>query len=194
MAGVPSIRVIDPSQWLRQPWRNGRGTTHEIVRASAADGELALRISVADIVEPGPFSHFAATRRWLGLLAGGPVTLEIAGARMTLADIGDGVAFAGDAPAAAVDVPTPSRDLNVMWRAGLDVAVQVWRAGDAGSAAGRSVAVVVLAGVVRLAAAGAGPRFALATHACAYATDDARCALAIDELPIGALAVVVRLT
>lgn len=76
-----------------------------------------MRISVADITAPAPFSAFPGIDRWLYLIAGGPVTLDLADRpRCTLHAPGDRVAFAGEDTVAATEVARPSRDLNLMVR------------------------------------------------------------------------------
>lgn len=169
------MEIIEPAAWRAQPWRNGGGATHEIVRWP--DEPFALRISVADITGPAPFSAFAGYRRWLYLLDGGPVTLVIDGAHATLAAPGDGVAFAGDAGVAAIAVARPSRDLNVMVRDSLAARVELVRGGRRDGAC----AVFAIAGEVS-----AGGR-ALGRHACAWS---AAGQIAVDVAAGGIAAVV----
>lgn len=159
------MQVIEPAAWCAQPWRNGRGVTHEVVRWPGEP--FAVRISVADITGPAPFSAFAGYRRWLYLLDGGPVTLDVDRERTVLGAPGDGVAFAGDATVAAIAVARPSRDLNVMVRDTLPARVELLR--GARCARAGAVAVFAIAGEVVVADA-AGPR-ALARHACAWSID-----------------------
>ena len=85
--------------------------THELVRWPAGD-PFAIRISVAEITAPAPFSAFAGYRRWLYLLDGGPVTLWRDTGPLVLADPGDGLAFAG-AAAERDDVPGGDDDEHV---------------------------------------------------------------------------------
>ncbi len=113
---MPELHLIDPATWVAQPWRNGAGVTHELVRLPAGDAPFALRVSIAEITRPAPFSPFPGYQRWLYLLDGGPVTLAIEGQRdRVLARPGDGVEFTGEATVAATVVAQPSRDLNFMW-------------------------------------------------------------------------------
>lgn len=161
------MQLIDPTTWSAQPWRNGAGTTHELVRWPQAE-PFAVRISVAELTAPAPFSSFAGYQRWLVLLDGGPVTLAIAGAPVMLAAPGDHVTFAGEARVAATAVAGPSRDLNFMVSAGLAARVEVVRGPSTQVVAGAAVAVFTIAGEV---AVGSGRRtVALGRHACAWAT------------------------
>lgn len=122
------MRVIEPGAWVPQPWKNGAGTTHELVRWPA-EGPFAARISVAEITAPAPFSAFAGYQRWLYLLDGGPVTLSIDGIDHVLAATGDGVTFAGDATVAATTVARASRDLNFMVAADRTARCEILRGG-----------------------------------------------------------------
>ncbi|HWO18958.1 MAG TPA: HutD family protein [Kofleriaceae bacterium] len=168
------MQIIEPTAWRAQPWRNGAGVTHELVRWP--EGEpFAVRISVADITAPAPFSAFAGYRRWLYLLEGGPVTLAHAGRDVVLAQPADGLAFTGDAQIAATAVARPGRDLNFMVREALPARVQILRGGARAELAGAAIAVFAIAGevaVVAGAGAGAGDdRRSLRRHGCAWCTD-----------------------
>ena len=164
------MQVIDPSSWTAQPWRNGAGTTHELVRWPDAD-RFAVRISVADLTAPASFSTFTGYQRWLVLLDGGPVTLAIAGEPLVLAVPGDHVTFLGDTQVAATAVTGASRDLNFMVSAGSAARVEVVRGPATGRIAGAAVAVFTIAGEVAVGR-GADPVI-LGRHACAWSTDHA---------------------
>jgi environmental stress-induced protein Ves len=159
------MRVIEPGTWAPQPWRNGAGTTHELVRWPEAD-PFAIRISVADVTAPAPFSTFAGYTRWLYLLDGGPVTLAIDGSDTVLAGPGEGVEFAGDATVTATAVARSSRDLNVMVTATLSARCEILHGPASHELAGSAVAVFAIAGEVTVS------RCALARHACAWATGE----------------------
>jgi environmental stress-induced protein Ves len=104
---------ITPNTWRTQPWKNGRGTTSEVIRLPDVD-DYELRISVAGVLASGPFSIFPGYTRWSLLLDGGPIWLND--------DPLDGLMrFAGDAPIVA-RVLQPGRLLNVIGR-GIDVGV-----------------------------------------------------------------------
>ncbi|MFN7701368.1 MAG: HutD family protein, partial [Deltaproteobacteria bacterium] len=69
------MEIVRPSRWVAQPWRNGGGTTHEIVREGTSD-TFTFRMSVADVARAGPFSLFAGIDRWIVLLEGCGFTLH----------------------------------------------------------------------------------------------------------------------
>jgi len=187
------MQIIEPTAWRAQPWRNGAGVTHELVRWPQAD-PYDVRISVAEITAPAPFSSFAGYRRWLYLLEGGPVSLAVDDGAVVLAEPADGLAFAGDNQVAATRVSRPSRDLNFMVHEALRARVEILRGGARGELAGggargdlagAAVAVFAIAGEVAVAT-GEGRRV-LGRHGCAWCTDAPEARIAV-ELAAGALA------
>lgn len=77
------MRVILPSEHRRMPWKNGGGTTTEILVEPEANGGAAppparfrWRLSVADVASDGPFSHFPGYDRHIVLLDGAGMTLD----------------------------------------------------------------------------------------------------------------------
>lgn len=131
------------------PWKNGLGTTHEILVARWAestsvplDRELVavrdggfedfdVRISVAEVSASGPFSSFVGIDRWITELDGARVTLTHDGREITLARYAPHP-FAGEAATTAV-IDRPTRDYNVMTRRATTSAI-VTRAGLAAHA------------------------------------------------------------
>jgi uncharacterized protein len=160
------MQIIEPTSWRAQPWRNGAGVTHELVRwPDLDDGSFEIRISVAEITAPTPFSAFAGYQRWLYLLDGGPVTLALEDRDVVLSEPGDGLSFAGEARVAAAVVAQPSRDLNFMVRDTLPARVELLR-GGAHVLAGAAVAVFAVAGKSVVIAG--SERRTLARHGCAW--------------------------
>jgi environmental stress-induced protein Ves len=72
---MPNFIIIEQSQFLRMPWKNGLGETLEIQRHEDKIG-LRFRISQASVVENGMFSDFSGLHRTLVLLSGEGMTLE----------------------------------------------------------------------------------------------------------------------
>lgn len=101
-----------------QPWRNGAGTTRELL-AGPHSTDWQWRVSVAEISADGPFSAYAGVARWFAVLRGEGVVLAQGDDRLAL--------HAGDAPLAfdGADAPRcsllagPTQDLNLMLRGGL---------------------------------------------------------------------------
>ena len=106
------MRHLTPADYATMPWANGRGTTVEMLRENGPDGGLLLRLSMATVVEDGPFSIFPGVERNLTVISGPGFDL-VGDVRITAAPVNP-VAFPGDVPIEAVGVTTPSEDFNVM--------------------------------------------------------------------------------
>jgi environmental stress-induced protein Ves len=151
------------------PWANGRGMTRELLREDGPDGGMMLRLSVADVVEPGPFSPLPGVDRLLTLIEGPGFVLSIDGRPLVVRPL-EPVGFAGEADVAATTVPAPSRDFNVMTeRARLRAAMTVFRAGFALPPHTRFLFVVE--GAFRLDAASLGPGDLVEVRPASEATD-----------------------
>jgi environmental stress-induced protein Ves len=128
-----SIHLVRWAEVPPQPWRNGGGTTRELLAwpTSAAAGAWLLRVSVADITRDGPFSAFPGIHRVFAVLDGAGVELDFGDDRggrgdrpesrlmrglMRLAP-GDGaVEFDGALAPGCHLRDGPTRDLNLMAR------------------------------------------------------------------------------
>ena len=106
------IRHLTPADYVAMPWANGRGTTIEMLREVGADGGLLLRLSMASVIEDGPFSIFPGVARNLTVISGPGFDL-VGQTRITAAPLMP-IAFPGDVPMAAIGVTDPSDDFNVM--------------------------------------------------------------------------------
>ncbi len=97
------------------PWRNGGGTTREILAEPGAGGRFRFRLSIADVASSGPFSDFAGCDRHILLLEGEGFTLRVDGSEPAVLDR-PLVPFAFDGGRAArCDLHGgPVRDLNLM--------------------------------------------------------------------------------
>ena len=111
-------RVLPAAGHRQMPWANGRGVTTELARRDVDGGRLLFRLSVADVVEAGPFSRFPGVDRNLLLIEGEGFDITVDGARMAVRPFAP-VAFPGEADTAAVDLCGPSRDFNLMTGRGL---------------------------------------------------------------------------
>jgi environmental stress-induced protein Ves len=97
------VKDLTPAAWRAQPWKNGRGVTHEIVRWPP-EGELDVRVSFVELTEPGPFSTFPGYHRWTVPLANqrlvlhgertytihGPGAFKLDGSEAVTAELPDG--------------------------------------------------------------------------------------------------------
>lgn len=113
---APAIQIIEPGAWRATPWGAGQGTTHEIARWLGGRGRYVARLSVAEIVAPGPFTPLPGYARWLAVLDdGGGLTLTIAG-RPQRVESGAAVRFDG-ADAVDAAIIGPARVCNLIVRA-----------------------------------------------------------------------------
>lgn len=99
------------------PWRNGGGTTRELVVFPVRE-HWHWRLSVADILQDGPFSRFDDVQRWFAVLSGDGVRLSIDGTAQALTRASAPVAFDGAAPVHCELVDGPTQDFNLMVREG----------------------------------------------------------------------------
>ena len=154
----PSWRIVGPADRRVVPWANGRGTTAIVARMPDTD-EWSWRLSLADVVEDGPFSSLPGIDRWIAVARGGRMALQCGapdGFMSTVLDETHGaVPFSGDGDTSCRVLDGPLVDVNLMLRRGHttgELDVHELGAGERWSCAAR--AVVVLSGRVELVAVG----------------------------------------
>lgn len=107
---------LTPAQYRTMPWKNGGGSTTELVirpeGASVSDPFL-VRVSIADVATSGPFSRFPGCDRHLVVLEGAGMVLDVAGRALPLEPFRP-VFFSGDDAAEGRLVNGPVRDFNVI--------------------------------------------------------------------------------
>ena len=100
-----------------QPWRNGGGVTRELF-TWPPNAPWRLRISVADIVQDGPFSAYPGIDRWFAVLQGAGVLLTLPAGEgvntIELSPDSDPLFFAGEAAPGCTLLQGATRDLNLM--------------------------------------------------------------------------------
>lgn len=107
-------RHLTAADYTRQPWKNGRGTTTELLHLTDPAGKTLLRLSRASVLEDGPFSLFTGIERNLTVLTGAGFRLTGPGLDLRCDPLIP-VAFPGDIAVAATDTNgQPSDDFNVM--------------------------------------------------------------------------------
>jgi environmental stress-induced protein Ves len=114
---MSDLRLIEAERISPMPWKNGGGSTRELLTVPAPAGSGApwqLRLSLADIRRDGPFSPFPGITRWFAVLEGAGVELHWPGStlRRTLDDLP--LRFGGGDPPACRLLAGPTRDLNLM--------------------------------------------------------------------------------
>ena len=110
-------KIIHLNDVVPTPWRNGFGTTRELV-AWPDSAAWQWRVSVAEVVQSGPFSSFAGVQRWFAVLDGDGVCLTIDGFQHRLCTTDAPLAFDGAALTSCQLLGGATQDLNLMVQAG----------------------------------------------------------------------------
>ena len=108
------VSHLSPSDFLRQPWKNGGGVTTQL--AVEGDGPQWLwRVSLAEVARSGPFSDFSGYDRTIMLVKGGGMELHVEGRPpIALRTPFESFVFDGGARTDCALVDGPITDLNVM--------------------------------------------------------------------------------
>ena len=160
-------------------WRNGGGTTREIVTQKSEDGQgFDWRLSLAVVDENGPFSRFPGMERIFTVVEGDSIALTVDG-RVHRVAHGVPFRFSGDASVRATLPRGAVQVLNVITRsAEVSAAVVVnWLAPGRSHPVRPGQHVVLLAGRAILTADGA--EYGMGVH------DTARCGGAGDAAIAG---------
>jgi environmental stress-induced protein Ves len=115
------LKIIRASDCLTTPWKNGGGSTTEIIAApqGASLDTFDWRISMAWVASDGPFSDFFGIDRTLAVIKGSGLVLMIGNnAPVTVEPGSDPIRFPGDIPTSVRLVAGEITDLNVMTRRG----------------------------------------------------------------------------
>lgn len=70
---------LGPADYRRMPWKNGGGSTLELLQDPAPDGGFNWRLSIADVATAGPFSTFEGIDRQIMLVSGNGMVLSFGG-------------------------------------------------------------------------------------------------------------------
>ncbi|MES2936092.1 MAG: HutD family protein [Pseudomonadota bacterium] len=108
-----SWSIVPLSQVRAVPWRNGGGLTRELLAWPNA-AQWAVRMSVANVEQDGPFSRFDGVQRWFAVLSGAGVRLRIDSAMHTLTTESGPLQFDGAAEADCALLGGPTLDFNLM--------------------------------------------------------------------------------
>lgn len=68
----PAWTLIPAASLVTTPWRNGHGTSREIVGRTRSDGALKWQVSIAELERDAPFSHYPGCDRIFTPLSGDP--------------------------------------------------------------------------------------------------------------------------
>lgn len=111
-----SVGLLPRDEQGVMPWRNGSGVTSELA-TGVVDEEIAWRVSIARIDEPGAFSAWPGMHRSLTLLTGDEVVLTVNGNEHAVLR-GQSFDFSGDAVVGCALPGGPVEVLNLMSRRG----------------------------------------------------------------------------
>lgn len=111
------MRTLRPSDYRVMPWKNGLGSTTELVAEppGAALDAFDWRLSIAELRASGPFSSFAGYDRVIAQLDGAPMTLTHGERPPVRLEARVPHAFSGD-EATTCEVGGVAHDLNLMVR------------------------------------------------------------------------------
>jgi uncharacterized protein len=113
------MRLIPAQDYITRLWKNGGGTTREIITFPAGSGydTFGWLVSAAHVGQDGPFSIFPGADRSMAILSGTAMALHGLGAQpVTLVPESTPYAFPGDVPLSATLPDGPIEDLNLMTR------------------------------------------------------------------------------
>lgn len=112
------LRVLRAADYPRMPWKNGAGTTLEILRDDAASDGLegfSWRLSIADVGQSGGFSFFNGYQRIITVLEGEGMQLTIDGQLTRPLRTLDALAFSGDSQVDCQLLGGAIRDFNLIY-------------------------------------------------------------------------------
>jgi environmental stress-induced protein Ves len=111
-----NLQLYQASNYVRTPWKNGTGSTQEIVRdaGEGLDG-FAWRLSIADIVESGTFSQFNGYQRIISVLHGGGMQLQVDDRLSPALQAFTPFAFSGDSQVSCQLLAGAIQDFNLIY-------------------------------------------------------------------------------
>ena len=113
------MRVLRAHDYVTRPWKNGGGTTREIITFPEGSNYDTFEwlVSAAHVGRDGPFSNFPGVDRSMVILSGVSMTLHgLSDAPVVLTPTTPPYAFPGDVSVAATLADGPIEDLNLMSR------------------------------------------------------------------------------
>jgi environmental stress-induced protein Ves len=118
-------RIVPLADVPPSPWRNGGGTTRELLAWPNAQ-DWQWRLSVAEVRQSGPFSRYDGVQRWFAVLSGAGVWLTLGHPKespalpqcVNLTSRSAPFCFDGARPADCQLLGGPTQDFNLMLRPG----------------------------------------------------------------------------
>jgi environmental stress-induced protein Ves len=116
---MPRFQVLRPADYKLTPWKNGAGVTQDVLLLppGATQEDFDIRLSLAPIVEEGPFSSFPGIDRHITLVSDGQLSLLFGGEERRLERLKPLYFDSVQAPVSHLGAG-PVRVLNVMTRRG----------------------------------------------------------------------------
>jgi environmental stress-induced protein Ves len=120
---------LTPADYRRMPWKNGGGTTTELmVEPAGAAADYDWRLSIAEVAKSGPFSEFKGYDRTTMLVEGSGFTLEFPQQpAQRFSRTFEPFRFSGERPCDCTLIDGPVRDFNLIARRGLTAILDVLR-------------------------------------------------------------------
>lgn len=112
------MNLVTLAEVPAQPWKNGGGLTHELLRwpAASSSDDWLLRLSVAEIARSGPFSAYPGIARWFCVLQGAGVALGFEDGPLVLTPDSAPLHFDGALAPGCTLLDGATLDLNLMAR------------------------------------------------------------------------------
>jgi len=108
-------QVLRAADYPRMPWKNGGGSTLEILRDGDGLDAFSWRLSIADVAQAGPFSAFNGYQRIITVLEGEGMQLEVDGQASRPLRALDAFAFSGDSQVHCTLLGGAIRDFNLIY-------------------------------------------------------------------------------
>ena len=110
------IKIISPQEFKTVPWKNGKGETIELaINEGGRLEKFDWRVSMASVVEDGPFSDFSGYERTLILVRGNGISFQHDGKRTDkLSNLLDATTFDGRLKTSGILHSGPINDFNVI--------------------------------------------------------------------------------
>jgi len=121
---------LKPADYKTMPWKNGGGTTTELMAESNGTAEgYDWRLSIASVAQSGPFSDFSGYDRSIMLVEGKGFTLKFAeGGTYQLVRSFEPLRFDGAWQTNCTLIDGPVKDFNLIARKNVHAVLDVLRA------------------------------------------------------------------
>lgn len=109
------MQILNVADFKNIPWKNGQGTTCEMLKYSDENDIFYFRVSRAQVTSDGPFSIFPNITRHLFLLEGKGFVLHFQDSIKELSSRGDKAIFAGEEAIICTLINGACSDFNIMY-------------------------------------------------------------------------------